>query len=640
MREKGVHFSYPLTGRHSTGHPPTMKSFFTQFFAPARALLSSLLLLACGPPHEAGSTTTGAAEASGGGAGSGETGGGDTSAPIESERLGLPREVYGVWDRSGYQSLAEYPFLRGQGYSETWASVNPAKGSFDWSALDAQLRFAADQNQAFGIQISPIGGPIGSSVPPWLFDEGVAQTTDGTYVYGDYLDPEYAFHFQAMVRALAHHVRNELPPELNARVAFVRCDTGATGDEAPYEDPSLIPAEFQISDADWQAFRLQAFEIYREAFQEGPGPVVPLLFQDIESTAYPVEWDWVRTNVAGGFGAKYGGAVRGHHLTGSAQVTEAFKPYAVDSDVALFSKNEMDQTWSKPYFQLNVRLGMYWAAVEQLHAGLGVWDVTESCLENAYGDDFAFAFDLFNAWAAELDPRTAAGGFCILHEGLDASDTAKFPEATFGGPATQRNTDRYAAICAAYAGQGAQMDDLASAAKGQVAQRDGQAGFNDAGWQIVAGNYERFITQIDAETTSKGLWRVNGPLTAASHPYDRFARRFDHATGNVAMHFDIHDDLLRSHVGPVRLSVTYLDRGTGMFALRYDATGDSEKTAFTVTKTETNAWMTQSIDVTDWAFQNQGPRGADLLLVSLDAEDDIFHGVEVVKQPAEAMPAP
>jgi hypothetical protein len=50
--------------------------------------------------------------------------------------------------------------------------------------------------------------------------------------------------------------------------------------------------------------------------------------------------------------------------------------------------------------------------------------------------------------------------------------------------------------------------------------------------------------------------------------------------------------------------------------------------------------MTQSIDVTDWAFQNQGPRGADLLLVSLDAEDDIFHGVEVVKQPAEAMPAP
>jgi hypothetical protein len=28
--------------------------------------------------------------------------------------LGLPREAYGVWDRSGFNPVAQYPFTRGQ----------------------------------------------------------------------------------------------------------------------------------------------------------------------------------------------------------------------------------------------------------------------------------------------------------------------------------------------------------------------------------------------------------------------------------------------------------------------------------------------------------------------------------------------
>jgi len=41
------------------------------------------------------------------------------------------------------------------------------------------------------------------------------------------------------------------------------------------------------------------------------------------------------------------------------------------------------------------------------------------------------------------------------------------------------------------------MDDLDSAAMGQVYQRDYQTGYNDAGWNIAEGNIERFMTQID-----------------------------------------------------------------------------------------------------------------------------------------------
>jgi len=97
------------------------------------------------------------------------------------------------------------------------------------------------------------------------------------------------------------------------------------------------------------------------------------------------------------------------------------------------------------------------------------------------------------------------------------------------------------------------------------------------------------------------------------------------------MYFDINDNLLPSAGQRVRLSVDYLDRGTGQFALQYDAVGNNQKTAFTVTKTSSNTWKTASAIVMDWAFRNQGPSGSDLTLVNLDADDDIFHKLEVTK---------
>lgn len=556
--------------------------------------------------------------------------------------LGLSREAYGVWDRSGFNTVAQYPFTRGQAYEETWFNVNKARGVFDWAALDRQLAFADTQNEKLIVQITTVGGSKGSSMPAWMFIKNggdVPSLSDDTYTYGYYLHPRFRIYFEEMVNNLASHLRTGMQANLRARIAFVRVDTGATGDEEPYENASLIsPAAdkqaYSISAQQWQEHRLWAFEVYRRAFQEGPRPVIPLLFQDIEVIGFPVEWSWVNKNVKGGFGAKYGGQVRGHHLTGSQEVSASFRAVAVDPapGVRFFSRNEMDQTWSKPYFQLNVRLGMFWTAVEQLHAGQSIWDVTQSCLQRTTADDIGFAFEFFNKWAAEVMPATAGGGFCILHQGLDASDKVKYPAASFGGqPDNADNRARYNAICQAYAAQGARMDDVVAATNGQVWQRDNQAGFNDAGWGIVPGNYERFITQLNPDTTSKALWRVNGPLTKTSHPYDRFARSFDHVSGKDTMSFDIHDKLLPSPGQPVQLSVTYLNRGTGQFALCYDAAGDSQKTAFTVTKTNQGDWVTRSVVVTDWAFKNSGPNGADLMLVNTDAEDDVFHSVELIK---------
>ncbi|VGO20709.1 putative Ig domain-containing protein [Pontiella sulfatireligans] len=562
--------------------------------------------------------------------------------------LGLARESYGVWDRSAAFTVAEYPFTRGREYSANWVDINPARSNFTWSALDVVLQEAYDQNQKFFIKIQPIAGSTGTSMPPWMLDplgplpsgydpnvvDGtVPSCTDGQFIYGYYLDADLQIYLSEMVQSLADHVRNDIPPHLQDIIGFVRVDTAHTGDEAPYEEPQIIAADYPdyvISDSQWLTYRTNIFEAYRAAFQDGPGPKIPLLFQDIEVSKFPNEWNWVTNNVTAGFGAKYAGLVRGHHLSRSQDVTDTFKEHAVDSDLGLFSRNEMDGTWDWPFFQLNYRLSMYWCAVEQLHPGLSVWDVTKNCLETAYTSNIVFAFEFFNTWAAELDPPTARGGFCILHEGLDSSDIVKFPEGIYGN-ASQSNTNRYIAICASNAAHGAQMDDPYAATRGQVWQRPNQTGFNDSGWEIVSGNYERFITQIDPDATSIGRFRINGPLTTASHPYDRFARSFDSANGKNTMYFDLHDELLPNPGQRLQLSVIYLDRGTGQFELQYDAVGDSGKTAFTVTKTGSNTWKTNSVIVTDWVCGNNGPNGADLMLLNVDADDDIFHMLEVVK---------
>ncbi|TDK60441.1 Ig domain-containing protein [Sapientia aquatica] len=84
-------------------------------------------------------------------------------------KLGLARESYGVWDRTGYNTVTQYPFTRGQDYSDTWSHVNGvASGTFDWSFLDAQLQFADSQHEQINVQISPIGGALGGSMPTWM----------------------------------------------------------------------------------------------------------------------------------------------------------------------------------------------------------------------------------------------------------------------------------------------------------------------------------------------------------------------------------------------------------------------------------------------------------------------------------------
>jgi hypothetical protein len=273
-----------------------------------------------------------------------------------------------------------------------------------------------------------------------------------------------------------------------------------------------------------------------------------------------------------------------------------------------------------------------------LHSGLTMWNIAVSAVEWHRAEKYWEDFEFFNKYAGQTRGAEATGAFCALREGLDTSDTNKFPVTIYGGASgtgKERFKERAVKIVASRAALGAKIDDLAGASKGMMFQRKEQAGLNDVGEQVFRGNYQRFLTQINPDNSSVGLWRVGGIVTATSSVYGRFARRFDHASGKNTMAFRLTDSFFSggrlAGAYSVSVRVMYFDEGRGKWALYYDALGDPNKRAYDVVKTDTKQWKEKLVTLADANFGKSGPLGSDLSLVNLDADDDIFHMVEITR---------
>jgi hypothetical protein len=281
-------------------------------------------------------------------------------------------------------------------------------------------------------------------------------------------------------------------------------------------------------------------------------------------------------------------------------------------------------------YQINVPLGFYWGALSGLNTGLSVWLVTQSALQEAQTRPILHdVFKMFNKYAKQVYPSTATAAYSIFHEGLNSQNTTKFPVSVYGA-ANQNNQARYLAICSAYASRGAQMDDVFAATKGQVYQRDSQTGYNDAGWNIQEGNYERWITQIKPDSTSIGLFRVRGVINSTSSIYDRFARSFQNSSGKNTLYFKFDANVFAlANPDSLVFKMIWLDKNpNSTWALRY-YNGAGLQTALSVTGVGDNQWKTVYVTLHNPIINQSGTLGSDFMLVNTDAIDDIFHGIEV-----------
>ena len=559
---------------------------------------------------------------------------------IQAQKVAVPINCYGVWDRGeGIEDYADpkADFVLGIEVMSKWADIQPkGPNDFDFSAFQNTLDKAEKFNKIVKISIN-----VGPESPLWLYDYGVPLVHvksnkpknakyENTYPY--YLSENYKQYYFELIKKFSLFLRNQ-PKDKFDCIAFVQVKTGSTGDEEPYKG---VPEDKKFvidKQKEWEQFRLEAFSQFKKCFNDVSERQIVLIFNNIDREKKPEAHKWVMNTIDPqiGFGIKGGDYNRGHHLSGEQSFKEKWIPFLVNpKGMKLFSAAEMDQSWLKPIFNINTELGFYWSALGGLNTGLSSYNCSKGAIRYAMKhDEIRDIFKMYNKYAQQVYPASATAAYSVFHEGLNAADTIKFPEKTFG-VAKVKNLERYINICKAYASKGASLDDLNALTIGQVNQRERQTGYNDVGWEIAEGNYERFLTQINADQTSVGLYRVRGTIDKNSSKYDRFSRSFENVSGKNTMYFKFDDELfLKGKPKSLKFTITWLDKNAGStWALRY-SNGKQIKTAIEVKGKGDSKWKSVTVDVADMQLNHTGELKSDFVLVNTDKVDDIFNGIEV-----------
>ena len=571
-----------------------------------------------------------------------------------SQAQSLPISFYGTWDRGGQITNFADPnvdFVLGIEATSNWGDVNPTPGNFDFSFFQQELDKAYANNKLIRFSIN-----VGPDAPTWMYDADSdpnnnpypqvrkIKTTGGNDklkwpYYPEYLNQGYKDYYFELIRQFSLFLRNQPQDKFNL-VAFVQVKTGCTGDEAPFKGIVDVSMD-DISTTDWENFRAESFVKFKQYFNDVPERKIVLTFNNIDPDKEPIAYNYVMTQIdpAIGFGMKGGAFNRGHHLNDEQPYKEQWTPYLINpkqdavniQGYKLFAASEMDGTWQNGYFAINPDLGFYWGALAGINVGLSSYNLNASSMDYVVNHaSTRETFRMFNRYAQQVYPATATTAFSVFHEGLNAADKIKFPEADYGGePAVRSNVNRYLAICNSpkYYNRGARVEDIGSVTQGQVYQRANQLYYNDAGWDIAGGNIERFMTQINPDDTSIGLFRVRGTLTASSSKYDRFARSFENSTGKNTMYFQLQNEFPANHK-ILKFTIIWLDKTAGStWAFQYRNAAGLQSIPYIATGN--NEWKTETITLSDAIMNQGGTLQSDFMLVNTDTTDDIFNGIEM-----------
>ncbi|MFZ5833223.1 MAG: hypothetical protein ACOY3P_24305 [Planctomycetota bacterium] len=538
--------------------------------------------------------------------------------------------VWGIWGGERV-SREGRPWFKGVVVTATWKGIERRPGEFDFSEFDSKIQRVVDNGLSAMVLIYHA-----DQSPDWIYDHGVERVeTDEPSprrrIHPYFLDPDFKPLLSRLIHATAEHVA-AYPPEVRGKIVGVQCPTGKSGDPQPYNGKPL-DAKYRINlhDDAWVDWTLGMFPVYREAYAQRNLDVF-LLFKGPN----PQSNDWLMRQMPDSW-RKPHAIAQGYQFNNEIRVMSELYPRTrrrIDG-VLIRTRGELDHTADKGrnWFNAAPVWNVYWAGLWNLTYGIDIWNQLTSALED---DRFVPAFEFVSRYAGYKTAAESPGAWIALRDGLDCADRERFREDRFGkledlGPwGCSSNVERYQAIAGEFAEFGALNEDLTKIGVSDLKTR-GALALNDVGFNIWTDNYGMFLTQIDPNGTSRGYWRVG----SRDEPYGRFARGFEHATGRNAMHFRLDDgffaDTGEATPRRVRLRIVYFDRGTGQWALRYDAVADANKTAQTVRKSDSGRWKEILVDIADGRFAGRGEHGADISLVNVDDENDIFHMIEVIR---------
>ena len=524
---------------------------------------------------------------------------------------------YGISSWAGWKpgqiSQAECPELRSVPLILKWDSLEPTAGRYAFAEeLGRPLKAAYEGGLYLTLMIW-----VGPAAPEWIYQNGVprvitnrnvnalGQKTDGQKEYPYYLHPEYKKRFLGLIDAFGKYV-SALPPALRARIVFVQCAEGSTGDGQPYKGKPL-DQKYAISDEVWNDFRLEAWKRYRDAV-----PGIPILVNSDANGGLETQWLLENMDV---IALKQGMFSHGFQVSDNGERLakfQALEAAAKQRGKPVLTRGEMDgELFEMGWSKRNIPQALYWSGIFATHCRLDIWNVPYQALKDRANWP-AGAF--FNKYAGHKNPAIAPAAFCALRDGLDASDFNRFPAAEFGGkPGQKKDVDRYLRITKAYASYGALMADPEKAIGGGMINRK-SSGPNDAGWDILSGNYSRFLTQIDPGSGDVGRWNIDESI------YGRFGRAFEHQSGKKLLRFRLDPGFAAKQV---KVRVTYLDQGTGAWSVGLPG----KEGATRIQNTHSGEWRTQVVSLS----------GATELVLNYESGDNtLFHLIEVERAASHA----
>ena len=441
----------------------------------------------------------------------------------------------------------------------------------------------------------------------------------GKLTFPYYLDATYKDLFFTALRAFAAHLAT-LPLGVRKWIVASQAMFGSTGDDTPWHGTPEEP-RYNITREQWFNFTM---------------PSVPAVCALYKAVHMPVLWNpgddcvnCINTMLAECPGSFFKSGMESHGL---------FINYELDDYEGIHGPicrtagaHCRGEDWPFPTSGAYVQApewSQYWHLLEMLTFSLDMPGLSDVSLAQP---SWAPYYDLFNRYAGSTRPPASdwVGGICALRDGLDFSDTGRFPESIYGA-AVVTNEARVRAITKVFASFGAEEGDIVSATADSAMASRKPKKLNDVGWRVLPGNFGNggALTQLAANETSIGWWRV-GPISA---PYGRYARGFEAASNKTIMSFVLDTRLWGGLPLPpssgvaLQLRVTYYDSGSGAFTIAYDnADGGGGGACSNTTHVrvgETGTWKSASFVVTDAVMGRRcGPAGADVTLTSTTAKD-------------------
>lgn len=538
---------------------------------------------------------------------------------------------FGVWTGADVTpDIAD--LVRGRMVACHWRDLEPQKGRWNWDVIAPRIMQATSAGKCIGLIVY-----VGPDSPDWIYENGVPKVTTPDKVnvrggshkarfpyYPYYLDADYRKFWFNEIRTTADWVA-ALPKNVREKITFVQTAEGTTGDEGPYKG---VPYEekYRISnesgtDERWVNLKKDAWRIFRDKYTTMDPPIRLLInsgnqqqYEAIIDTLVPDAW---KKSGHPGHIYQYNG-----EKTYIKNKRDDIWNRCSNGEFRRF-RSEMDET-ENGWFKGNYIQNMYWLCTYDLYYGLDMLLLSGKLIADP---KYRISLEFYNKYAGQKDPAEAIGAFSAMKDVLDAADTVRFPESIYG-KASDTNKERFIAIAKDHEMFGARIGDIDHAIGGTMSNRQSKA-MNDVGFDLAPGNYELFLTQIDANATSQGWWNV-GPK---DQPYGRFARSFDTKNGKDKMYFVLDRNFFAKNKDKrVDVRVVYLDEGHGKWSLNYVDKNGILKKAISVENCNSGKWKEVTVEIDDAAFAANGPKGADLILSNESKENTIFHMVELTRK--------